>query len=50
MSDKWCHCFSYLQAAGDWYEHKGWDSLAGLAVVVKSLGVGDEEKEVEELK
>lgn len=45
MSDKWCHCFSYLQAAGDWCEYKGWDS-AGLAVVVKSLGVGDEEKEV----
>lgn len=38
--DKWHHCFCYLEAAG---EDKGWDSLAGLAVVVESLGFGGEE-------
>lgn len=26
-----------------WYEYKGQNSLAGLAVVVKSLGVGEGE-------
>lgn len=38
--DKWHHCFCYLEAAGDWGEDKGWNSLAGLAVVVESLGLG----------
>lgn len=38
--DKWHHCFCYLEAAADWGEDKGQNSLAGLAVVVESLGLG----------